>query len=106
MDWHSSRATGAAFRPERARSLDFGPRQDVRTFDGLALFPHVTNELRDARAGDLIPRGHGDRPGIVGLYGSGGPPALPGRLNGVGHRVCRIFRKSRKRGMSPPDGNE
>ncbi|MGD3109779.1 hypothetical protein [Streptomyces sp. YGL11-2] len=80
MDWHFSPATGSPFRLKRAKSLDFGPRQDVRSFDGLALFPNVTNELRDVRAGDLIPRGYGDRPDVVGFYGSGGPPALSKRV--------------------------
>lgn len=41
MDWHFNPATGSPFWLERARTLDFDPRTDVRTLADLALFPNV-----------------------------------------------------------------
>lgn len=59
MQWHFSPETGSPFWLERARTLPFDPRTDVKSHDDLALFPNVTGELRDVRAQDLIPRGYG-----------------------------------------------
>jgi phenylacetate-coenzyme A ligase PaaK-like adenylate-forming protein len=80
MDWHFSPETGSPFWLERARSLEFDPRTDVRTFDDLSLFPNVTDELRDVRAGDLIPRGYGEHPDVVGVFESGGTTGPPKRV--------------------------
>ncbi|MDJ1130557.1 phenazine antibiotic biosynthesis protein [Streptomyces iconiensis] len=90
MGWHFGRETGSPFWLERARSLDFDPRRDVRTFDDLALFPNVTGELRDVRAADLVPRGYGDRPRIVGFYESGGTTGAPKRVPLLADWVERI----------------
>ena len=80
MKWHFGRDTGSRFWLERARSLEFDPRTDVRSFDDLALFPNVTDELRDVRVADLIPRGYGDRPDLVGVFESGGTTGPPKRI--------------------------
>jgi phenylacetate-coenzyme A ligase PaaK-like adenylate-forming protein len=80
MQWHFGRDTGSPFWIERARSLEFDPCADVRSFDDLALFPNVTDELRDVRAVDLIPRGYGDRPDVVGVFESGGTTGPPKRI--------------------------
>jgi phenylacetate-coenzyme A ligase PaaK-like adenylate-forming protein len=80
MRWHFSPDTGSPFWLERAPSLGFDPRTDVRSFEDLALFPNVTDELRDVRADDLIPRGYGEHPDIVGIYESGGTTGQPKRL--------------------------
>jgi acyl-CoA synthetase (AMP-forming)/AMP-acid ligase II len=80
MDWHFSRETGSPFWLERARSLEFDPRSDVRSLDDLALFPNVTNELRDVRVADLIPRGYGEHPDVVGVFESGGTTGPPKRV--------------------------
>ncbi|HYZ28016.1 MAG TPA: hypothetical protein VE570_03090 [Thermoleophilaceae bacterium] len=80
MDWHFSPDTGSPFWLERVKSLEFDPRTDVRSFDDLRLFPNVTDELRDVRAADLIPRGYGERPDVVGVYESGGTTGPPKRV--------------------------
>jgi phenylacetate-coenzyme A ligase PaaK-like adenylate-forming protein len=80
MDWHFSPETGSRFWLERAESLEFDPRTDVGGPDDLALFPNVTDELRDVRAADLIPRGYGERPDIVGVFESGGTTGPPKRV--------------------------
>jgi phenylacetate-coenzyme A ligase PaaK-like adenylate-forming protein len=80
MDWHFSVDTGSPFWLQRAGSMEFDPRTDVRSFDDLALFPNVADELRDVRAEDLIPRGYGPRPGVVGVFESGGTTGAPKRI--------------------------
>jgi phenylacetate-coenzyme A ligase PaaK-like adenylate-forming protein len=80
MEWHFSPETGSPFWLERATSLEFEPRTDVKSFEDLELFPNVTNELRDVRAEDLIPKGYGPRPEIVGVFESGGTTGAPKRI--------------------------
>ncbi|MFD6148628.1 phenazine antibiotic biosynthesis protein [Streptomyces sp. NPDC060243] len=78
--WHFSKETGSPFWLDRAPRLDFDPVESVRTFDDLRLFPNVANELREARAEDLVPRGYGARPSIVGVFDSGGTTGAPKRV--------------------------
>jgi hypothetical protein len=79
MRWHFGPDTGSRFWLERASSLEFDPLSDVRGFDDLTLFPNVTDELRDVCAADLIPRGYGDHPDVVGVFESGGTTGPPKR---------------------------
>jgi phenylacetate-coenzyme A ligase PaaK-like adenylate-forming protein len=80
MEWHFGPETGSRFWLDRARSLEFDPRADVRSLDDLALFPNVTDELRDVRVADLIPRGYGEHPDVVGVFESGGTTGPPKRI--------------------------
>jgi phenylacetate-coenzyme A ligase PaaK-like adenylate-forming protein len=80
MDWHFTPATGSPFWLERASSLEFDPRADVKRFEDLALFPNVANELRDVRVEDLIPKGYGPHPEVVGVFESGGTTGAPKRI--------------------------
>jgi phenylacetate-coenzyme A ligase PaaK-like adenylate-forming protein len=80
MEWHFDPETGSPFWLERARSLEFDPRADVKGFEDLTLFPNVTDELRDVRAEDLIPKGYGPRPDVVGVFESGGTTGAPKRI--------------------------
>ena len=80
MEWHFAPETGSPFWLARARTLEFDPRTDVKTFDDLRLFPNVTNELRDVRAEDLIPKGYGPHPDVVGVFESGGTTGAPKRV--------------------------
>ncbi|GIH67992.1 AMP-binding protein [Sphaerimonospora thailandensis] len=80
MHWHFSPETGSAFWLERAGSLGFDPRTDVRTFDDLTLFPNFADELRQVRIEDVIPRGYGPCPDVVGVYESGGTTGEPKRV--------------------------
>jgi acyl-CoA synthetase (AMP-forming)/AMP-acid ligase II len=80
MDWHFGPTTGSPFWLERAESLEFDPRADVKSFDDLTLFPNVTDELRDVRVHDLIPRGYGPHPDVVGVFQSGGTTGAPKRI--------------------------
>jgi phenylacetate-coenzyme A ligase PaaK-like adenylate-forming protein len=80
MEWHFSPETGSRFWLERAKSLEFDPRTEVKSFEDLRLFPNVTNELRDVGAQDLIPQGYGPHPEIVGVFESGGTTGAPKRI--------------------------
>jgi hypothetical protein len=80
MRWHFSPETGSPFWLERAKSLDFDPLTEVRDFADLTLFPNVANELRFTRVEDLIPRGYGERPDVVGVFESGGTTGAPKRV--------------------------
>jgi phenylacetate-coenzyme A ligase PaaK-like adenylate-forming protein len=80
MEWHFSPATGSPFWLERAESLEFDPRSEVKSFEDLTLFPNVTNDLRDVRAEDLIPQGYGPHPDVLGVFESGGTTGAPKRI--------------------------
>lgn len=80
MDWHFNPETGSTYWLQRATTLGFDPRADVKSVEDLALFPNVLNELRDVRVADLIPRGYGPHPDVVGVYESGGTTGAPKRV--------------------------
>ena len=80
MEWHFNPETGSPFWVERAKTLTFDPRVDVKSHDDLALFPNVAAEFREVRAEDLIPRGYGSRPDVVGFFESGGTTGVPKRI--------------------------
>jgi phenylacetate-coenzyme A ligase PaaK-like adenylate-forming protein len=77
MRWHFSEKTGCPFWLSRARTLDFDPVRQITSFQDLRLFPNVAGELRGVRPADLIPRGYGDAPRLVGVYESGGTTGAP-----------------------------
>lgn len=80
MAWHFDPETGSPFWLRRAADLDFDPRTDVKSLDDLALFPNIVNELRDVPFRDLIPRGYGPNPDVVGIFESGGTTGAPKRV--------------------------
>lgn len=80
MKWHFDEETGSPYWLERAKTLDFDPRMDVKTHADLALFPSVVNDLRTVPARDLVPRGYGGNPDIVGVFESGGTTGPPKRV--------------------------
>ena len=80
MDWHFNPATGSPYWLKRAESLAFDPRTDVESFEDLALFPNVADELREVPVQDLIPRGYGSHPEVVAVFESGGTTGAPKRI--------------------------
>src|SRR5829696_7831525 len=80
MRWHFSPETGSPFWLRHAQSFDFDPLTDIRTFEDLSRFPNVANDLRDVRVDELVPRGYGPSPAIVGVYDSGGTTGAPKRV--------------------------
>ncbi|WP_067686190.1 AMP-binding protein [Nocardia jejuensis] len=81
MQWHFTAETGSPYWLRRARTLDFDPLTQVRTFADLARFPNVVNEFRDLAIEDLIPRGlEGADREIAGIFESGGTTGTPKRF--------------------------
>jgi phenylacetate-coenzyme A ligase PaaK-like adenylate-forming protein len=80
MRWHFSEETGSPYWLERAKTLEFDPRTEVKSFDDLALFPNTVNELRDVRVEDLIPRGYRGQAKVAGVFESGGTTGAPKRV--------------------------
>jgi phenylacetate-coenzyme A ligase PaaK-like adenylate-forming protein len=80
MAWHFDPATGSPFWIERAKTLGFDPRKDVKTHADLTMFPNVTDELRDVEISKLIPRGYGPRSEVIGIIESGGTTGAPKSL--------------------------
>jgi phenylacetate-coenzyme A ligase PaaK-like adenylate-forming protein len=84
MKWHFSPNTGSPYWLQRAKTLDFDPIRDVRSFDDLKRFPNIVDELRDVRAQDLIPKGYKSLGDLYGVYESGGTTGAPKRV------VCMV----------------
>ena len=79
VQWHFSSATGSPYWLGRAKSLGFDPLTDVKSFDDLALFPNVVDELREVPIGDPITAGYGPRPPTPRVFESGGTTWAPKR---------------------------
>src|SRR6202165_4937629 len=79
VQWHFSPETGSPYWLERGKALDFNPLTDVKTFEDLALFPNIVDELRDVDVRGLVPVGYGPNPPIPAIYESGGTPGAPKR---------------------------
>lgn len=79
IGWHFGVDTGSRFWLRIARTLDFNPLTDVKTFADLRLFPNLVNELRSVPVEDLIPRGYGSQAPLPQIFESGGTTGAPKR---------------------------
>ena len=77
--WHFGEDTGSPFWLRTARTLNFNPLTDVKTFADLRLFPNLLSELRNVPVEDLIPRGYGSVPPVPQIFESGGTTGAPKR---------------------------
>jgi acyl-CoA synthetase (AMP-forming)/AMP-acid ligase II len=80
MAWHFDPETGSPFWLSCAAELDFEPRTEIRGHADLCRFPDVSARLRDVPAAELVPRGYGDHPDLVGVFESGGTTGPPKRV--------------------------
>ncbi|MFJ8357244.1 phenazine antibiotic biosynthesis protein [Streptomyces sp. NPDC093984] len=80
MQWHFTPETGSRYWLDRAERLAFDPRHDVKGVQDLSLFPDLTDELREARVTDLIPRGYGSQARLLNVFDSGGTTGAPKRV--------------------------
>lgn len=78
--WHFGPDTGSRFWLERAKTFDFDPRADVKTFEDLAKFPNVVDEWRDVPVRDLVPAGYGPNAPVPRIFESGGTTGAPKRV--------------------------
>jgi phenylacetate-coenzyme A ligase PaaK-like adenylate-forming protein len=76
VEWHFNPETGTPFWLERAKSLDFDPRRDVRGYDDLDKFGFFQDEwLRGGPVRRWVPKGLADRP--VYVFETGGSTGVP-----------------------------
>src|ERR1043165_410164 len=106
MEWHFSPDTGSSFWLDRAGSLGFDPRREIRTHADLRRFPNIVDELRDVSIADLTPRGYGGDADIVGVYDSGGTTGTPKRvpLHAEWLNTYREWASSRMDALGAPSG--
>ncbi|WP_399894376.1 hypothetical protein ACGH7X_37205 [Streptomyces sp. BBFR51] len=71
-------ATGSPYWLSRAGRLGFDPRRDVKGVEDLALFPDLTDELRDVRVTDPVPGGYGSKARGRAAAGSSSPRTRTG----------------------------
>jgi phenylacetate-coenzyme A ligase PaaK-like adenylate-forming protein len=86
VDWHFDPATGCPFWLERAKTLGWDPRRDVKGFDDLRRFGEFDDEwLRGGPVRRWVPRGMAGKP--VYVFETGGTTGIPKtRIN------CEDFR--------------
>jgi phenylacetate-coenzyme A ligase PaaK-like adenylate-forming protein len=89
--WHFGAETGSAFWLRAAKTLDFNPLTDIRTFTDLRLFPNLLSELRNVPVEDLIPRGYGSPPPVPQVFESGGTTGAPKRTAQLPDWVAQVI---------------
>ncbi|MFC8419288.1 phenazine antibiotic biosynthesis protein [Streptomyces sp. NPDC057236] len=103
MRWHFGPSTGSRYWLDRAARLGFCPRHDVKGVDDLALFPDLTDELRDVPVADLVPRGYGSDARLVNVFDSGGTTGAPKRVvqldDWARHSTEQVDRRLREHGL-------
>ncbi|MGQ0636805.1 MAG: hypothetical protein ACT4QC_19525 [Planctomycetaceae bacterium] len=76
VEWHFNPATGSPFWLEKAKTLGFDPRTEVKSFDDLRKFPAFEDEwLRGGPIQRWIPRGLAGKP--VYIFETGGTTGIP-----------------------------
>ncbi|WAJ45485.1 phenazine antibiotic biosynthesis protein [Mycobacterium sp. Aquia_216] len=89
--WHFGEDTGSAFWLRAAKTLDFDPLTDVKTFTDLRLFPNLLSELRNVPVEDLIPRGYGSPAPVPQIFESGGTTGAPKRTAQLPDWVAQVI---------------
>src|SRR3954466_3910393 len=76
VEWHFNPETGCPFWLERAKTLSFDPRRDVKTYADLDLFGNFEDEwLRGGPVRRWVPKGLGDKP--IFTFETGGSTGVP-----------------------------
>jgi phenylacetate-coenzyme A ligase PaaK-like adenylate-forming protein len=74
--WHFDPATGCPFWLERAKTLGWDPRRDIRGYDDLARFGFFEDEwLRGGPVRRWVPQAYADRP--IYVFETGGSTGVP-----------------------------
>jgi hypothetical protein len=81
VEWHFNPETGTPFWLERARTLDFDPRKDIRTFADLTKFGLFEDEwLRGGPVRRWVPKALANKP--IYVFETGGTTGIPkSRIN-------------------------
>jgi hypothetical protein len=76
MEWHFNPETGCPFWLERAKSFDFDPRRDVKTYHDLKLFGNFQDEwLRGGPVRRWVPKAYAEKP--IYVFETGGSTGVP-----------------------------
>ena len=76
VDWHFDPATGCSFWLERAKTLGWDPRREIKQFTDLRRFGSFEDEwLRGGPVQRWVPRGLGSKP--VFVFETGGTTGIP-----------------------------
>lgn len=76
VEWHFNPETGCTFWLEKAKTLGFDPRKDVKCFEDMKKFPEFQDEwLRGGPIQRWIPRGLAGKP--VYVFETGGTTGIP-----------------------------
>ena len=74
--WHFDPATGCPFWLERAKTFDFDPIDDVKTYDDLDKFGFFEDEwLRGGPVRRWVPKAYADKP--IYVFETGGSTGVP-----------------------------
>src|ERR1700756_4220202 len=74
--WHFDPETGTPFWLERAKTLDFDPRHDIKTYDDLDRFGFFQDEwLRGGPVRRWVPKAYANRP--IYVFETGGSTGVP-----------------------------
>ncbi|MBT2409001.1 phenazine antibiotic biosynthesis protein [Streptomyces sp. ISL-12] len=103
MRWHFAPETGSRYWLDRAARLPFDPRRDVKGVADLALFPALTDDLREVPVADLVPRGYGSGVRVLDVFDSGGTTGAPKRViqlaDWARHSTEQVDRRLRAHGV-------
>src|SRR5829696_5637911 len=76
MEWHFNPETGCPFWIERAKTLDFDPRRDVKSYSDLDRFGNFQDEwLRGGPVRRWVPKGLAGKP--IYVFETGGSTGVP-----------------------------
>jgi phenylacetate-coenzyme A ligase PaaK-like adenylate-forming protein len=76
VEWHFNPETGCPFWLERAKTLDFDPRKDIKTYDDLERFGNFQDEwLRGGPVRRWVPKAYANHP--VYTFETGGSTGVP-----------------------------
>ena len=86
VEWHFNPATGCEYWLEKAKTYDFDPRKDVKTYEDLDKFPFFEDDdLRGGPVRKWVPKGNAGKP--IYVFETGGSTGVP-----KSRVVCDDFR--------------
>ncbi|MGE0887219.1 MAG: hypothetical protein AB7P14_27160 [Blastocatellales bacterium] len=87
VEWHFNPATGCEYWLEKAKTFDFDPRKDVKTYEDLDKFPFFQDDdLRGGPVRKWVPKGNAGKP--IYVFETGGSTGVPkSRVVSEDHKI-------------------
>ncbi|MBL8166904.1 MAG: hypothetical protein JNJ50_02040 [Acidobacteria bacterium] len=87
VEWHFNPATGCEYWLEKAKTYDFDPRKDVKTYEDLDKFPFFEDDdLRGGPVRKWVPKGNAGKP--IYVFETGGSTGVPkSRVVSEDHKI-------------------